>query len=122
MEDLRVCLVQDRLVWEDPTANRNHFAHLLEGSEGRFDLVLLPEMFTTGFTMDPRGKGESMNGPSIAWMQELATRLGAVVAGSMIVEEDDEYYNHEQRFMIGRMAAILSDVPSLDLAEFRTKG
>ena len=80
-------------MWEDPTANRAHFGSLLQGNEGRFDLVLLPEMYTTGFTMDPRGKGESMTGPSVAWMKEIATQLDTVIAGSLIVEEDGEYYN-----------------------------
>lgn len=93
MEDLNVCLVQMDLAWEDPEANRQHIQDILENEAGKHDLILLPEMFTTGFTMLPKGKGEALDGPTYAWMRALAQQLDTVLAGSLIVEEDGQYYN-----------------------------
>lgn len=93
MEPLRIGLVQSELAWEDPIANRSHFESLLLPQAGKLDMVVLPEMFTTGFTMDPRGKGERTHGPTAAWMQSLASRTGATLLGSLIVEEAGQFYN-----------------------------
>lgn len=93
MEDLNICLVQDELVWEDPEANRTHFETIFGDMAGKFDLVILPEMFTTGFTMDPVGKSERPDGPTQRWMETLATSLGSVVVGSLIIEEEGNYFN-----------------------------
>ncbi len=93
MENLKVCLVQDELVWEDPEANRIHFGKILHKYAGKVDLIVLPEMFTTGFTMFPEGKAEPSEGPTYTWMVTLAADLGAVVVGSLIIEESGNYYN-----------------------------
>ncbi|HEX7012904.1 MAG TPA: amidohydrolase [Steroidobacteraceae bacterium] len=90
---LRVTLVQADLAWEDAAANRRQLERLLEPHEGRSDLVVLPEMFATGFSMSPEKVAEPMNGPSFEWMRNTAGRLGAVLAGSLAIEEGGRYFN-----------------------------
>ncbi len=93
MAALRVSLVQQPLVWHDPAANRARFGALLEPLAGRTDLVVLPETFTTGFSMEVEALGEPAGGPTTAWLIELAARIKAAVTGSLITEEGGNYYN-----------------------------
>lgn len=88
MRDLRVTLVQQPLAWQDAAANRATFQSLLAPLAGHTDLVVLPEMFTTGFTMAAEHLAETMDGPTVAWIREVARRLGAVVTGSVVVDDD----------------------------------
>jgi predicted amidohydrolase len=87
VRDLNVTLVQQPLAWQDAGANRTRFAELLAPLAGRSDLIVLPEMFTTGFSMQAAELAEGMDGPSIEWLRAMAARLGAVVTGSVIVAE-----------------------------------
>ncbi len=64
----RVTLVQQPLVWQDAAANRAHFAKILAPLAGTTDLVVLPEMFTTGFTMEPEAHAEAADGETRAWL------------------------------------------------------
>jgi omega-amidase len=91
MSELRVTLVQTALVWEDKQANLNHFGLLLKGLENT-DLVVLPEMFTTGFSMDT-SLAEGMDGTCVNWMREQANQLQVPVCGSLMVAEDGKFYN-----------------------------
>ncbi len=93
METLRVALVQADLHWEDPLANLNMFDEFLMELKDKADLVILPEMFTTGFSMNSRKLAENMSGVSVRWMLDKAEYLNAVVVGSMIIKEGDSYYN-----------------------------
>jgi predicted amidohydrolase len=93
MAALRVSLVQQPLVWHDPAANRAHFAALLAPLAGRTDLVVLPETFTTGFSMQVEELGEPAGGPTSEWLQNLAAQLDAVITGSVITAEAGRYYN-----------------------------
>src|SRR2546429_2744063 len=93
MAALRVSLVQQPLAWHDPPANRAHFQTLLEPLAGRTDLVVLPETFTTGFSMKVQEVGEPAAGPTTAWLTGLAARLDAAITGSLITEEGGRYYN-----------------------------
>lgn len=95
---LRVSLVQASPHWHDPEANRAHFATQLAGLAGRTDLVVLPEMFTTGFTMDAQQLAEPADGPTVAWLRTQAGRLDAAVAGSLIVRDDDGQYHNRLLF------------------------
>ena len=91
---LRICLVQMDLAWENPDQNRSHAANLLRDQAGKHDLIILPEMFTTGFSMNPKKLAESAGDPdTLAWMQFHAAKLGAIVVGSFIIEENGKYYN-----------------------------
>jgi len=81
------------LQWEDGQANRNRFAGMLAGKQGTTDLVVLPEMFTTGFSMRSRELAESMDGPTVAWMREQARTLDAALYGSAIISEGGHCFN-----------------------------
>ncbi len=93
MQDLTVTLLQTSLVWHDPEANRAHFDGLLAALEQPTDLVVLPEMFTTGFTMEARDHAETMDGESVAWMKLMAQDFDVTLCGSLIIEADGRYYN-----------------------------
>lgn len=93
MRDLKVTLVQSMLHWEDAAANRAMFGEKIKPLAGTTDLIVLPEMFTTGFSMRSRELGEVMDGPTVAWMREQAASSGAVLYGSMIVQDGGAYYN-----------------------------
>lgn len=93
----RVSIVQDVLAWQDPSANRGNFAERLRPLAGATDLVVLPEMFTTGFTMKPAEHAEAADGATRSWLQEQADALDAAVGGSVAVHEQGRYYN---RFML----------------------
>jgi omega-amidase len=90
---MRLSIVQADLIWEDPVANRRAFDHLLAPLKGLTDVAVLPEMFTTGFSMHAPGYAESMDGPTMQWMHATAAQLGIVVAGSFMCTENDHYYN-----------------------------
>ncbi len=90
---LQVSLVQAPLVWEDIRANLDHFSRLFATHLTETDLVVLPEMFSTGFSMQAQALAEQLPGPTLQWMREWADRLDAVVTGSIIVEEAGQYLN-----------------------------
>ena len=88
---IRFYLVQTELAWEDPETNRRHFDGLLdECSDG---VIVLPEMFTTGFSMASTRLAESMEGETIQWMKSTASSLNSVVCGSQIIRSSTQYFN-----------------------------
>ena len=93
MQDLNVTTVQANLAWEDKTTNLKHFDELLHPLKGTTDLVVLPEMFTTGFSMNAAALAETMDDPSVEWMVKKAAQLKAVVTGSLIIKENDQFFN-----------------------------
>jgi omega-amidase len=96
MNDFAVSLVQTDLHWHDPEANRAALAVVLADAlagPGLTDLIVLPEMFTTGFSMDAAAQAEPGEGPTLAWLREQAARYDAVVTGSVLLMEDGRYYN-----------------------------
>lgn len=93
MPHLKVALVQAELAWEDPAANRKRFDDHLAALEETPDVVVLPEMFTTGFTMAGARLAESMDGPTVAWLRDKAVRLKVHLTGSLIIEETRTVYN-----------------------------
>lgn len=90
---LRVTLVQQPLVWQDPGANRERFRNLLAPISAQTDLVILPETFTTGFTMDVERVAEPAGGPTTTWLRQLADQLAAAVVGSVITLDEGRFYN-----------------------------
>jgi omega-amidase len=90
---LRLALLQQPLAWHDGAANRAHFEGLLLPLAGRTDLVLLPETFTTGFSMQVETIAEPPGGPTTQWLLRLARSVDAAVAGSVITVEEGRYYN-----------------------------
>jgi predicted amidohydrolase len=93
MDQLRVSLVQFDVVWESPELNRAKLDLMLEPLIGQTDLILLPEMFTTGFSMNASDLAETMEGESVAWMLSWAKKCHAAIAGSLIVREKDQLFN-----------------------------
>lgn len=92
MQDLTVSVIQSELFWEDPEANRKAFDKKIAGIENS-DLIVLPEMFTTGFSMRSNELSETMDGPSVNWIKEQTVKSGAAINGSLIIEENGKYFN-----------------------------
>jgi len=90
---MKVALIQSALVWENPEANRLYFEEKINAIEEEVNLVVLPEMFTTGFTMNPAAVAEPMNGQTVQWMQTLAKANNCAITGSIVIEEDSNFYN-----------------------------
>ena len=88
-EHLRVTLIQPDLAWEDPEANRRVIARHFRGLAGHTDLIVLPEMFATGFTMNSAAVAEDMHGPSVDWMREEAAALSCVITGSLVIRDGE---------------------------------
>ncbi len=93
MRDLKVSLVQSELQWEAPADNRAHFEQLLRAHPTATDLFVLPEMFTTGFSMNALANAEPIDGDTYCWMQTLATELDTAIAGSVAIRVGDAVYN-----------------------------
>lgn len=93
MQDLKVTLVQSMLHWEDAAANRSMFSEKLATLKGTTDLIVLPEMFTTGFSMRSLELAETMDGETVRWMRAQAKTLDAAVYGSVIITEGGRYFN-----------------------------
>lgn len=93
MGKLRVTLAQQAPVWSDPAANRARLEALLSPLAGKTDLIVLPETFTTGFTMAVESVAEPAAGPTVRWLQSLSRTLDAAVTGSVITSEGGKYYN-----------------------------
>ncbi len=93
MRDLKVTLIQTILHWEDPEKNREMLSQKIASIHEATDLVVLPEMFTTGFTMNNKPVAESMKGKTVEWMRRMAKEKNCVITGSVIIEEKKKYYN-----------------------------
>ena len=92
MPELKICLIQSDLYWEDPLRNLDHFSEVLNRMTEPADLILLPEMFSTGFSIHP-GHAETMDGPSVQFMKAMARTKDAVICGSRTIRENDSFYN-----------------------------
>ena len=90
---MKIALIQTSLIWEDPTENRSHLAQKITGFMEEVDLIVLPEMFSSGFTMNPKVVAETMQGETILWLQHLAKAKNCAITGSLVIEEKGNYYN-----------------------------
>ena len=93
MSSLHISLIQSALVWEDKEANLELFAEKIRSIEQPTEIIVLPEMFNTGFSMQPEKFAETMEGPTIDWMRRLSAEKRAILTGSLIIEEAGKYYN-----------------------------
>jgi omega-amidase len=93
MQDLKITTIQTSLHWENKSANIEMFSKLIASIQEPTDLIVLPEMFTTGFTMNAKALTEDMEGETVKWMLEKAEEKNAVVCGSFIAEENGKYFN-----------------------------
>src|SRR5438045_4433028 len=92
MADLDITLLQTELAWEDPEQNRKLLGEKIEAISHATDLIVLPEMFTTGVTMKAHAFAENMAGPSVKWMLEMAKLKNAAITGSLIIRENNAYF------------------------------
>jgi len=90
---LHLTLVQTHLTWENPVANRAAISEQFETITETTDLIVLPEMFTTGFTMNPMAVAEAMEGPTSVWMKKWAKKLQTAICGSVVMKDQERYYN-----------------------------
>ncbi|MEO8516529.1 MAG: nitrilase-related carbon-nitrogen hydrolase, partial [Flavobacterium sp.] len=90
---MKIALIQSALFWESPKANRNHFEEKINAISEQVDLIVLPEMFSTGFTMNPEIVFETMQGETIQWLQSLAKAKNSAITGSLVIQENDNFYN-----------------------------
>ena len=93
MSTLTVTTIQADLQWEDKAANLRRLEKKIDGIAGRTEVVILPEMFSTAFSMRPEALAETIEGPTISWMRETAARKNIILTGSLIIEEDGDYFN-----------------------------
>lgn len=93
MSVFRISLLQVGLVWEKPAANLAYIETKIRNNIGRCDALLLPEMFTTGFTMNSAQWAQSMDGSSIVWMKRIAGETGIALGGSLIISDRDGTFN-----------------------------
>ncbi len=93
VKNLKVALVQSDIQWEQAVENHQLCESLLQGLKSDPDLIVLPEMFSTGFTMEPAPLAESADGPTLAWMKSTATELQATICGSVVTIDQGAYYN-----------------------------
>ena len=90
---MQVILVQAPLIWENPKLNRDYFEKIIKSISEKVDLIVLPEMFTTGFTMNPSAVSETMQGETVSWLQSLAKAKNCAITGSVVIEENGNFYN-----------------------------
>lgn len=90
---LHIALIQSSLAWENPEENRINFTNKIITITQKVDIIVLPEMFTTGFTMNASEVAETMQGDSVSWMQKIAQQKHAAVIGSVVIADDGNYYN-----------------------------
>jgi omega-amidase len=93
MSSLSVTLIQTALHWEDKTANLQMLEQKINSITEKTHVVVLPEMFNTGFSMRPEALAETMQGETVAWMKRLAAEKRMILTGSLIIEEEGHFYN-----------------------------
>lgn len=91
--ELKIALIQANLVWENPIQNRINFLEKINTISAAIDLIILPEMFTSGFTMNAEIIAETMDGETFTWLKKIAQEKGAAITGSLVVKEYGNYFN-----------------------------
>jgi predicted amidohydrolase len=90
---LSFSLIQTALFWEDKGANLAMLAKKIMGIEEYTEIIVLPEMFSTGFSMQPEKFAETMDGPTVEWMRRISAEKKVILTGSLIIKEEENYYN-----------------------------
>lgn len=90
---MKIALIQSSLIWENPMANRNYFDEKINAITEQVDLIVLPEMFTSGFTMNASAVAETMQGETVFWLQSLAKAKKSAIIGSLVITENNNFYN-----------------------------
>lgn len=90
---MKIAIIQSQLIWENPTQNRLNFDKKINEITHKVDLIVLPEMFTSGFSMQPQFFAETMHGETITWLLETAKKFNLAITGSLAIFENEKYYN-----------------------------
>lgn len=90
---LKTALLQANLEWENIKQNKRLFEKKIKELPQEVDLIVLPEMFSTGFSMNAKNLAEPVQGPTFKWMQKMASEKDAAVTGSLIISENNNYFN-----------------------------
>lgn len=93
MSSLTITIIQPDLIWENKKANLDRIAKKIENITEKTELVILPEMFSTGFSMNPKKLAEKMDGETVGWMKKTAASKKIILTGSVIIEQDEKYFN-----------------------------
>ena len=93
MSSLTITLIQTNLHWEDKKANLDMFSKKIESIKEKTEVIILPEMFNTGFSMKPEILAEEMNGETVQWMKKIAVEKKVILTGSMMIKDDGKYFN-----------------------------
>ena len=91
--NLKIALIQTNLIWENPNENRALLQEKINAISQYIDLIVLPEMFTSGFTMNPKNVAETMQAETISWLQNNAKERNCAITGSLVIEENGNYFN-----------------------------
>ena len=92
-ETLNITMIQSNLAWEDKLSNLKSFEEKIRGHNDKMEVVILPEMFSTGFSMKPSEHAETMDGETVQWMKRIAAENNIILAGSLIIKEEDDFFN-----------------------------
>ncbi|TPG38752.1 amidohydrolase [Flavobacterium pectinovorum] len=90
---MKIALIQSDLYWEDASKNKKNFETIINQIDSDINLIVLPEMFSTGFTMNASEVAETMQGETVHWMQSMAKQKNCALTGSLIITENGNYYN-----------------------------
>ena len=93
MSTLIITTIQSNLIWEEKAANLLMLEKKIAGIEEKTEIVVLPEMFSTGFSMRPEALAETMEGETVEWMKRVSRENGIVLTGSLMIEDAGDYYN-----------------------------
>jgi predicted amidohydrolase len=93
MQYLKVAIVQSDIVWHNAEKNRTNFSKKINAISEDVDVIVLPEMFSTGFSMKPQNVAETMQGETVEWMQQIASKKNCAISGSIIITENKCFYN-----------------------------
>ncbi len=93
MSTLSITTIQSNLIWEEKPANLRLLEQKINNIEEKTEIVVLPEMFNTGFSMKPELLAETMKGETVEWMKRISRENGIILTGSLMIEEEGKYYN-----------------------------
>ncbi|WP_158730263.1 MULTISPECIES: nitrilase family protein [unclassified Flavobacterium] len=90
---MKIAFIQAPLSWENPLENRVYFESIINEIQLDAQIIVLPEMFTSGFTMNPERVAEGMQGETLTWLKQLASSRNCAFMGSLVITEDDHFFN-----------------------------
>jgi len=93
MNTISISLIQSELAWEDKATNLFQFEKKINSIKEVSQIIVLPEMFSTGFSMKPSELAEKMDGETVQWMKRIAAEQKKIITGSVIIEENNQYFN-----------------------------